>query len=132
GISDPFSLSYVRDGDDLQIITGSGFIIKDYFKNPDFFQEVELDDGSVLQLSDLIAGNNPGGEFTVETFGFVEGTSGDDTFTFTGTQAAAFGLAGKDTFYSNFGDNFMDGGAGVDTLDYSLTGASYDINIYTD
>ncbi|QKK05103.1 MAG: tandem-95 repeat protein [Pseudomonadota bacterium] len=122
GVTDPTQFAYIQDGNDLRVETGSGFIVKDYFSNPALFQEVELDDGRIFQLADLVAGTvgNTGESYTVGDFDTIEGTPADDTFTLTGIFATVSGLAGHDVFHGNFGENNIDGGDGLDTLDYRM------------
>ncbi|MCZ8376131.1 MAG: cadherin domain-containing protein, partial [Beijerinckiaceae bacterium] len=63
----------------------------------------------------------------------VNGTAGNDTLSGTTEDDVMNGLDGDDVFYSSMRADIINGGSGIDTVDYSaaLTGVSIDLNANT-
>ena len=78
-------------------------------------------------------GSGTGGRFNSVRFvnaTGLEGTAGADSFSSTGAQAMTLlGLGGNDTLSSLTAADIMDGGAGLDTVTYALSGAGVTVTL---
>ena len=59
------------------------------------------------------------------------GEAGDDTIISDGDAGQYFGEAGNDTMFSGLGDEFMDGGAGIDLIDHTIWNGDYVFDMTT-
>ncbi len=102
------SVSYVRSGDDLVVVYGTGggsVVVSGFFTSGDSIEQITFSDSTVHNASYINA-------HLLNAFG----TSGDDNLAGTNADDTLTGLAGNDTITALAGDDTLDGGTGADTL----------------
>jgi len=122
-----------RFGDNLniQISGGGGLIIENYFGLEDQFPTLELDGGTVIALADVVANTLTGLDVTVSDGEFFSGTESDDTITLENGFTFVLANGGDDYVSSDANNNYIDGGDGFDTVDYSVGAGSSNLTIDT-
>jgi len=83
-----------------------------------------LDETAFITGADVIAGGGVGGPFDeLKNIENVIGTQYGDTLSGNGLVNNLQGAAGNDTFFADFGSDTFDGGADIDTIDYTTQDA---------